>query len=134
MEHFLSGEVQRKLAAENVSDCQSKVNHRLTIKTVTVLHIEALIIFCSLKKYIRDSLELMIFHEPAQVRQIPGKVLFSSSAEISKVCELKAAERLFLLLKLSTPEPLLTKANKGRVQSQTQGQCITDRMNPKLAE
>lgn len=58
-----------------------------------------------------------MFHYPAQVHQIPGKVLFSSSAEIHNVCELKAAERLFLLLKLSTPEPLPTQANKGRGKS-----------------
>lgn len=50
------------------------------------------------------------------MRLIPGKVLFSSSAEISEVCELKAAERLFLLLKLSPPEPLPTHANKGRTR------------------
>uniref|UniRef100_A0A3B5M346 THUMP domain containing 2 n=1 Tax=Xiphophorus couchianus TaxID=32473 RepID=A0A3B5M346_9TELE len=37
------------------------------------------------------------------VYQIPGKVLFSSSATIHRVCDLKAAERLFLLLKQDSP-------------------------------
>lgn len=62
-------------------------------------------------------MRLPILHHSAQVRQIPGKVLFSSSAEINSVCKLKAAERLFLLLKLSTPEPPPTQANKGRGRS-----------------
>lgn len=78
MERFLSGEVRRKLAAENV-------------------------------------------------RQIPGKVLFSSSAEVSKVCELKAAERLFLLLKLSTPEPLPTQANKAKAASVLQSRLLGEK-------
>lgn len=34
---------------------------------------------------------------------MPGKVLFSTSAGIKSVCELKAAERVFLLLKQESP-------------------------------
>lgn len=56
MERFLSGEVRRKLAAENVSDLSKQVDQRLTIKIVTVLHIEPFIVFCSFKKNIHDAL------------------------------------------------------------------------------
>lgn len=38
------------------------------------------------------------------VCQIPGKVLFSSSAKINRVSNLKGAERLFLLLKQDSPQ------------------------------
>uniref|UniRef100_A0A3P8RA11 THUMP domain-containing protein n=1 Tax=Astatotilapia calliptera TaxID=8154 RepID=A0A3P8RA11_ASTCA len=40
------------------------------------------------------------------VCQIPGKVLFSSSAKINRVSNLKGAERLFLLLKQDSPVSL----------------------------
>uniref|UniRef100_A0A3B3WYL7 THUMP domain-containing protein n=1 Tax=Poecilia mexicana TaxID=48701 RepID=A0A3B3WYL7_9TELE len=51
------------------------------------------------------------------VYQIPGKVLFSSSATIRRVCDLKAAERLFLLLKQDSPVRLSTHTSPGTTKA-----------------
>ncbi|XP_053189029.1 THUMP domain-containing protein 2 [Scomber japonicus] len=48
------------------------------------------------------------------VCQMPGKVLFSSSATIVRVSELKAAERLFLLLKQDSPVILSGHTNPAK--------------------
>ncbi|KAM4591642.1 THUMP domain-containing protein 2 isoform 2-T2 [Odontesthes bonariensis] len=47
--------------------------------------------------------DILDFCYSFKVCQIPGKVLFSSSATINRVSELKAAERLFILLKQDSP-------------------------------
>lgn len=44
---------------------------------------------------------------------MPGKVLFSSSTTIDRVSDLKAAERLFLLLKQDSPVRLSGHTNPG---------------------
>lgn len=44
---------------------------------------------------------------------MPGKILFSSSARINKISELKAAERLFLLLKQDSPVRLSAHISPG---------------------
>lgn len=48
-----------------------------------------------------------------QIERLQGKVLFSSSAHISLVKELKSAERLFLLMKRDSPLQLSAPANPG---------------------
>ncbi|XP_023271487.1 THUMP domain-containing protein 2 isoform X1 [Seriola lalandi dorsalis] len=77
MEHFLTGEVKRKLAAEDVC-------------------------------------------------QMTGKVLFSSSARIDRVSELKAAERLFLLLKHDSPVQLSAHTNPAKAASVLQSRLLGD--------
>ncbi|XP_068597801.1 THUMP domain-containing protein 2 [Brachionichthys hirsutus] len=47
--------------------------------------------------------DVSVRSKEANVRQMAGKVLFSSYADINRVGELKAAERLFLLLKQEAP-------------------------------
>uniref|UniRef100_A0A3Q3R9G4 Ribosomal RNA large subunit methyltransferase K/L-like methyltransferase domain-containing protein n=1 Tax=Monopterus albus TaxID=43700 RepID=A0A3Q3R9G4_MONAL len=51
------------------------------------------------------------------VRQIPGKVLFSSPMTIDRVSELKAAERLFLLVKQEPPVRLSAHTNPGATKA-----------------
>lgn len=48
-----------------------------------------------------------------QVSRLQGKVIFNSSANINTIIDLKAAERLFLLLKHDTPLKLPTHINQG---------------------
>lgn len=48
-----------------------------------------------------------------QVCHMPGKVLFSSSLGMDRVVELKAAERLFLLLKKDSPLQLSAHTSPG---------------------
>ncbi|KAG7512758.1 THUMP domain-containing protein 2 isoform X1 [Solea senegalensis] len=78
MEPFLTDEVKRKLAAENVC-------------------------------------------------QMPGKVLFSSTEAIDKIIKLKAAERLFLLLKHDSPVRLPAHASPGKAASVLQSTLLGDR-------
>ncbi|XP_017284737.1 THUMP domain-containing protein 2 isoform X2 [Kryptolebias marmoratus] len=61
------------------------------------------------------------------VRQIPGKVLFSSSATIDRVSGLKAAERLFLLLKEDSPFRLPSHSSPGKASSLLQTRLLGDR-------
>uniref|UniRef100_A0A3P9MY06 THUMP domain containing 2 n=1 Tax=Poecilia reticulata TaxID=8081 RepID=A0A3P9MY06_POERE len=58
------------------------------------------------------------------VYQIPGKVLFSSSATIHRVCDLKAAERLFLLLKQDSPVRMSTHSSPGTSQAPKQEEYL----------
>ncbi|XP_032409833.1 THUMP domain-containing protein 2 [Xiphophorus hellerii] len=61
------------------------------------------------------------------VYQIPGKVLFSSSATIHRVCDLKAAERLFLLLKQDSPVRISTHTSPAKTASVLQSRLLGDR-------
>uniref|UniRef100_A0A087XKS8 THUMP domain containing 2 n=1 Tax=Poecilia formosa TaxID=48698 RepID=A0A087XKS8_POEFO len=60
------------------------------------------------------------------VYHIPGKVLFSSSATIRRVCDLKAAERLFLLLKQDSPVRLSTHTSPAKAASVLQSRLLGD--------
>ncbi|KAM4598871.1 THUMP domain-containing protein 2 [Fundulus diaphanus] len=61
------------------------------------------------------------------IYQIPGKVLFSSSAAIHRVCDLKAAERLFLLLKRDSPVRMPTHTSPAKAASLLQSRLLGDR-------
>ncbi|KAM9344641.1 THUMP domain-containing protein 2 [Symphorus nematophorus] len=61
------------------------------------------------------------------VRQMPGKVLFSSSAGIDRVSDLKAAERLFLLLKHDCPVQLSAHTSPAQAASKLQFRLLGDR-------
>ncbi|KAK5882730.1 hypothetical protein CesoFtcFv8_021285 [Champsocephalus esox] len=61
------------------------------------------------------------------VCQISGKVLFSSSAGIDRVSELKAAERLFLLLKKDSPVLLPAHTNQAKASSVLQSRVLGDK-------
>ncbi|KAM3605932.1 uncharacterized protein V6R79_007549 [Siganus canaliculatus] len=58
--------------------------------------------------------------------QMPGKVIFSSSAEINKISELKAAERLFLLLKQDSPVCLSAHTSPAKAASVLQEKLLGD--------
>uniref|UniRef100_H3CWS2 THUMP domain-containing protein n=1 Tax=Tetraodon nigroviridis TaxID=99883 RepID=H3CWS2_TETNG len=60
------------------------------------------------------------------IYQIPGKVIFSSSADIHKICQLKAAERLFLLMKQDHPVSLSAKTNPAKAASVLQSRLLGD--------
>ncbi|XP_041803774.1 THUMP domain-containing protein 2 [Chelmon rostratus] len=60
------------------------------------------------------------------VCQMPGKVLFSSSAGIDRVSELKAAERLFLLLKQDSPVWLSAHTSQAKAASLLQSRLLAD--------
>uniref|UniRef100_A0A1A7YYI5 THUMP domain containing 2 n=2 Tax=Iconisemion striatum TaxID=60296 RepID=A0A1A7YYI5_9TELE len=61
------------------------------------------------------------------VHQIQGKVLFSSSAVIDRVSRLKAAERLFLLLKQDAPLRLPAHTSPARASHVLQSRLLGDR-------
>ncbi|XP_031171965.1 THUMP domain-containing protein 2 [Sander lucioperca] len=61
------------------------------------------------------------------VCQMPGKVLFSSSVGINRVSELKAAERLFLLLKQDLPVQLSANTNPAKAASVLQSRVLGDK-------
>ncbi|KAM9847457.1 THUMP domain-containing protein 2 [Aulostomus maculatus] len=61
------------------------------------------------------------------VCQLPGKVLFSTSARITRVSELKAAERLFLLLKQDSPVTLPAHATPEMAASLLHSKLLGDR-------
>uniref|UniRef100_A0A3B4FT40 THUMP domain containing 2 n=1 Tax=Pundamilia nyererei TaxID=303518 RepID=A0A3B4FT40_9CICH len=62
------------------------------------------------------------------VCQIPGKVLFSSSAKINRVSNLKGAERLFLLLKQDSPVSLSAHTSTGtKAASVLQSRLLGDK-------
>ncbi|XP_047458238.1 THUMP domain-containing protein 2 isoform X2 [Mugil cephalus] len=61
------------------------------------------------------------------VYQMPGKVLFSSSAAIHKVSNLKAAERLFLLLKQDSPLRLSVHTSPAKAASMLQSRLLDDK-------
>ncbi|XP_068588003.1 THUMP domain-containing protein 2 [Cebidichthys violaceus] len=60
------------------------------------------------------------------VCQTAGKVLFSSSAGIHRVSELKAAERLFLLLKRDSPVRLSAHSGPAKAASELQSRVLGD--------
>ncbi|XP_019743725.1 THUMP domain-containing protein 2 isoform X1 [Hippocampus comes] len=60
------------------------------------------------------------------IERLQGKVLFSSSAHINLVKELKSAERLFLLMKRDSPLQLSAPANPARVASVLKSTLIGD--------
>ncbi|XP_035462355.2 THUMP domain-containing protein 2 isoform X2 [Scophthalmus maximus] len=57
---------------------------------------------------------------------MPGKVLFSSSARIDRVSDLKAAERLFLLLKQDSPVQLSARTSTAKAASVLQSRLLGD--------
>ncbi|XP_040905038.1 THUMP domain-containing protein 2 isoform X2 [Toxotes jaculatrix] len=61
------------------------------------------------------------------VCQMPGKVLFSSSAGIARVSQLKAAERLFLLLKHDSPVRFSAHSSPAKAASVLQSRLLDDR-------
>ncbi|XP_028983152.1 THUMP domain-containing protein 2 [Betta splendens] len=61
------------------------------------------------------------------VHHMPGKVLFSSSARINKVTELKSAERLFLLLKQDSPVRIPAHISPAKAVSVLQSRLLADR-------
>ncbi|XP_061546528.1 THUMP domain-containing protein 2 isoform X2 [Phycodurus eques] len=61
------------------------------------------------------------------IERLQGKVLFSSSAHITRVKALKSAERLFLLLKRDSPLKLSAHANPARVASVLQSTLLGHR-------
>ncbi|KAM6956640.1 THUMP domain-containing protein 2 [Aplochiton taeniatus] len=60
------------------------------------------------------------------VEQIPGKVFFSSSAAVPKVMELKAAERLFLLLRRDSSLTDIIHKRPAKAASSIQNRLIGD--------
>ncbi|KAL6102251.1 thumpd2 [Pungitius sinensis] len=60
------------------------------------------------------------------VCQIAGKVLFSSSVAINRVSELKAAERLFLLLRRDSPVHLSAHTGPAKAASVLQSRVLGD--------
>ncbi|CAJ1066718.1 THUMP domain-containing protein 2 [Xyrichtys novacula] len=61
------------------------------------------------------------------VCQVSGKVLFSSSVKISRVVELKAAERLFLLLKQDSAVHLSAHISPAKAAAVLQSRLLGDR-------
>ncbi|XP_029377179.1 THUMP domain-containing protein 2 [Echeneis naucrates] len=61
------------------------------------------------------------------VHQMSGKVLFSTSVSIDRVTELKAAERLFLLLKHDSPVRLSVHTNPAKAVSILQARLLGNR-------
>ncbi|XP_030604053.1 THUMP domain-containing protein 2 isoform X2 [Archocentrus centrarchus] len=61
------------------------------------------------------------------VCHIPGKVLFSSSANINRISNLKAAERLFLLLKQDLPVNLSVHSSAAKAASVLQFRLLDDK-------
>ncbi|KAM4607227.1 uncharacterized protein thumpd2 [Polymixia lowei] len=61
------------------------------------------------------------------VCQIPGKVLFSSSAGIHRIRELKSAERLFLLLRQDSPVTIPVHTSPAKAASSLQSRLLRDR-------
>uniref|UniRef100_A0A8C4EKP3 THUMP domain containing 2 n=1 Tax=Dicentrarchus labrax TaxID=13489 RepID=A0A8C4EKP3_DICLA len=62
-----------------------------------------------------------------KVCQMQGRVLFSSSAGIDRVSELKAAERLFLLLKKDVPVRLSAHTSPAKAANVLQSRLLGDR-------
>ncbi|KAM8859342.1 THUMP domain-containing protein 2 isoform 2-T2 [Spinachia spinachia] len=62
----------------------------------------------------------------AEVCQMAGKVLFSSSVTINRVSELKAAERLFLLLRRDSPVRLSAHTGPAKAASALQSRVLGD--------
>lgn len=60
------------------------------------------------------------------VSRLQGKVIFNSSANINTIIDLKAAERLFLLLKHDTPLKLPTHINQAKAASLLQSKLKVD--------
>lgn len=84
--------------------------------------------FCTagngMERFLVDEVKKKLAAE--DVCQMPGKVLFSSSAKIVRVSELKAAERLFLLLKQDSPVRLSGHTNPAKAASVLQSRLLGD--------
>ncbi|XP_053291670.1 THUMP domain-containing protein 2 isoform X1 [Pleuronectes platessa] len=65
--------------------------------------------------------------EAEDVTQLSGKVLFSSSVRIHSVVELKAAERLFLLLKHESPLQLSSLSSSAKAAAELKSRLLGDR-------
>ncbi|KAM9364020.1 THUMP domain-containing protein 2 [Pholidichthys leucotaenia] len=78
-----------------------------------------------MESFLIDELKRKLAAE--DVCRIPGKVLFSTSARISRVCDLKAAERLFLLLKQDSPLRIPTYTSPAKVSSVMQSKLLSDK-------
>ncbi|XP_034464300.1 THUMP domain-containing protein 2 isoform X1 [Hippoglossus hippoglossus] len=65
--------------------------------------------------------------EAEDVTQLSGKVLFSSSVRIHRVVELKAAERLFLLLKHEAPLQLCSLTSPAKAAAVLKSRLLGDR-------
>ncbi|XP_060943543.1 THUMP domain-containing protein 2 [Limanda limanda] len=65
--------------------------------------------------------------EAEDVTQLSGKVLFSSSVRIHRVVELKAAERLFLLLKHESPLQLSSFSSSAKAAAELKSRLLGDR-------
>ncbi|XP_035520118.1 THUMP domain-containing protein 2 isoform X2 [Morone saxatilis] len=75
--------------------------------------------------FLRDEVTRKLAAEA--VCQMQGKVLFSSSAGIDRVSELKAAERLFLLLKKDVPVLLSAHTSPAKAANVLQSRLLGDR-------
>ncbi|KAF0027712.1 hypothetical protein F2P81_020453 [Scophthalmus maximus] len=77
-----------------------------------------------MERFLTDEVERKLAAE--DVCQMPGKVLFSSSARIDRVSDLKAAERLFLLLKQDSPVQLSARTSTAKAASVLQSRLLGD--------
>ncbi|XP_068184364.1 THUMP domain-containing protein 2 isoform X2 [Antennarius striatus] len=81
--------------------------------------------FCTagngMERFLMDEVKKKLAAE--DVCQMSGKVLFSSRADISRISELKAAERLFLLLKVDSPVNLPSHSAASVLRSRLLGDC-----------
>ncbi|KAI3362778.1 hypothetical protein L3Q82_001833 [Scortum barcoo] len=77
-----------------------------------------------MERFLMDEVKVKLAAE--DVCQMPGKVLFSSSARINRVSELKAAERLFLLLKQDAPVRLSAHTSPAKAASVLQSRLLGD--------
>ncbi|XP_073338175.1 THUMP domain-containing protein 2 [Pagrus major] len=78
-----------------------------------------------MERFLMDEVKKKLTAE--DVCQMPGKVLFSSSAGINRVSELKAAERLFLLLKQASPVCLSAHTSPAKAASVLQSRLLGDK-------
>ncbi|XP_030296858.1 THUMP domain-containing protein 2 isoform X2 [Sparus aurata] len=78
-----------------------------------------------MERFLMDEVKQKLAAE--DVCQIPGKVLFSSSVGINRVSELKAAERLFLLLKQDSPVCLSAHTSPAKAASVLQSRLLSDK-------
>ncbi|TMS04568.1 THUMP domain-containing protein 2 [Larimichthys crocea] len=78
-----------------------------------------------MERFLTDEVKKKLAAE--HVCHMPGKVLFSSSLGMDRVVELKAAERLFLLLKKDSPLQLSAHTSPARAASVLQSKLLGDR-------
>ncbi|KAE8281042.1 THUMP domain-containing protein 2 [Larimichthys crocea] len=78
-----------------------------------------------MERFLTDEVKKKLAAE--HVCHMPGKVLFSSSLGMDRVVELKAAERLFLLLKKDSPLQLSAHTSPAKAASVLQSKLLGDR-------